>query len=133
MPNYCHECGARLLAEDHPDETGKVTEAEVEIARIQANRDIRIAELAAREAHAETEAAVEISESEAEVEAAHAEGVAEGIETVIDAANPETSEGEPATIVVEAPAEEAEESAEVPPVIEPHEPPHREKNRNPWW
>jgi hypothetical protein len=98
--NYCPGCGTKLERElEHAAETAEhetesqteeITDAAVEIARIEANRDVTIAKVQAGivEHTAEVEQAAEL---------AHAEGKAEGLETAI--APPEPPPAEPVVVV----------------------------------
>lgn len=111
---YCAHCGNPLPEAEGPAEDVTIVEApevnsaEVEIAKINADRDIRIARIGAG-----------VVESEAVVELAHAEGVAEGLETAV--APPEPPPAEP-VVVVDNNDEEPEPS--IPPA-EPEE--HHER------
>jgi hypothetical protein len=97
---------------------------EIELARINRKADVEIAKIQAG-------AATAISETEAEADVARAEGIAEGMETVIDAGAPAEPadaaepEGDPAEIVVVDSSErdgEAEPAIEPPPAEEPEAP-----------
>jgi hypothetical protein len=121
---YCAECGTphECPAEIAADRT------ELAVAKVQAERDIRLAEIAAR-------AGVKIAETEAEHSADHAEGVAEGMETALDAVTG-GSEAEPAgePIVIEDSDPEPEpepEPGNSPPVIDVPEP--KTPARSGWW
>jgi hypothetical protein len=122
MGNYCPECGSSVAQAD-PEvpvidvtEEAPVTVAEVEIAKIGADRDVAIAKINAG-------IAVDETIHEAEVHAARAEGEADGMAEGITAVNPEP-DTEAAPVIVE-PEPEPEPSVEPPPV-ESH---HREEKR----
>lgn len=75
--NYCPGCGTRLreeLAEhgESADQTEEITSAEVEIARIQAERDVAVAKI-------EKGIVEHTADVEQAAELAHAEGQAEGM------------------------------------------------------
>ena len=131
---YCPDCG------DSHECTAQAASAEadarVRIAEIEARRDVRVAELRAQETRTEAEAATEIAGSEAIVEAAAAEGVAEGLETVIDAASPDApaETGAEPVVIVEQPAGDGGDLAEEPPpVAEETREPVASRKSNPWW
>lgn len=110
---WCEDCGT-----PHECEVIDGEKADLAIARVWANRDIEVARLNAG-------AAKDIATVEAEHSAEHAEGVAEGMETVLDAGQTEP-EAEGGDIVVDTEAEgepEAEPEAEAEPeVVEVPEP-----------
>lgn len=118
--NYCPGCGTKLNREqeaaaetaEHETETQteEITDAAVEIARIEANRDIAVAKIGAgiTEHVAEVEQAAEL---------AHAEGKAEGLETAIA---PEVPETPPEPVVV------VNDDQETEPSIPEAEPEHHE-------
>lgn len=124
---YCPDCGTphECSAEIAADRT------ELAIAKVQAERDIKLAEIGAR-------AGVKIAETEAEHDASRAEGEAAGMETAIEALTGNADEGEPVgePIVVEAAADDdAEAEAEVeddvtPPVVVPEPAAPRPSG---WW
>lgn len=117
--NYCPGCGAKLNreieeAEHHETEeqTEDVTGAAVRIAEIEANKEIKIAQI--------NRGIVErTSDVEMAAELAHAEGVAEGLETAVAPTEPTA----PEPVVVVDNNEEPEPS--IPPAepAEHHEPP----------
>jgi hypothetical protein len=116
-----HECSAEIAAD----------RTELAIAKVQADRDIRLAEIGAR-------AEVKVAEVEAEHSADHAEGIAEGMETALEAVtgggDDETVDAAP--IVVEASAdpesEPAPESDIAPPLVVP-EPKTPKRSGSGWW
>ena len=114
---YCESCGTGHECEV---ETAGRPNPEVEIARINADRDIAVAKLAARQAREELATAEEIAETqaEAEVEAtvAEAEVVAAAIEAGI--------QPEPEPVIIDAPTAIAgDEPDDAPPPVEGSEPP----------
>jgi hypothetical protein len=119
-PHYCSACG-----QQHGG--GSRKDPDVEIARINAERDIRVAELARGEfkttpLEAETQIAV------AEIEAGAAVAVAEEL------GSPDEPEPETQAIVVEGPpAEPPEEPASIEPASDaPGEPPAPRKSHGYW-
>lgn len=127
---YCPTCGidhhAEPVAEPEPvvvvDDT--VTPAEVEIARIQAERDVKLAKIQAG-----------VTETVVEAENSHAEAKAEILDDLL---TPEPEpEAEP-VIVVDAEAEAAPEepAEEAPPEVDDAEPAaagNRRDHRSVWW
>jgi hypothetical protein len=120
MEIICPECGEHLDPHElHTAapviETAEITSAEVEIARINADKEIRLAKIQA--GMIESEAIVE-----AAVEAAHAEGEAAGLR---EATAPEpVPEPEP-VVVVDAPAEP---EADIPaPPVAGHDEDHEDR------
>lgn len=105
MTRFCPDCGT-----PHECEAFEADKSAVTIARINADRDVKLAEIGAR-------AGVKIAETEAEHSADFAEGKAEGLETAIggDEPDPEPEGGE---IVVDT-SEEAEPEADPEPEGEP--------------
>jgi hypothetical protein len=81
---YCQDCGTphECTAEGERE----ADKTRIRLAEIEASRDVRIAELRAGEVKTEAAAAIDIAEAEMAVDAARAEGEADGMETVIDAA-----------------------------------------------
>lgn len=127
-----HECTAELARED--DKT------RIQLATIEANRDIRIAELGAQAAKVDAAAAVDIAEAEAAIDTAEAEGRAEGMETAIDdlsgaGAVPDGAgqDGADASAVPEFPVIEDEAAAETTPPPPDAPPPPRKPGRTGWW
>lgn len=111
MP-YCPHCGGEV---EHAIEIASPVEeavsAEVEIARINAERDVKVAQIQSRQDANWNETQVEVAEVEAEAEVATAEATAEIIGEVLAAeggepeADPAAAEGgdpDP-VVVVEAP------------------------------
>lgn len=110
---YCPECGADHHAAERAEreETERLADREVEIERLRTKRDIEVARIQAS-------AAKDIAEEEADADLAHAEGIAEGMAEVIDAASPDPEpEPEPVPVIVDAPAE-PEPEVPAPPVTE---------------
>lgn len=113
MTTFCPSCGT-------PHECASAADAAaagaIRVAEIEAARDIELARIAARTDRVEAEAAVTIAVAETISGEAEAEGIAEGMEAVLDAgAAPEAA---PAAIVqvpeAEAEAAEETEAADVP-------------------
>ena len=117
---FCSNCG-------HPQDGSIAAPAEVpesdevRIARIQADRDVKVAQLAAKQEREWNESREVIAETEAGAAVEVAVAEAEVIGTIIAAetAEPEAEpEPLPAPVIVEAEPEESD----APPVIEDHEP-----------
>lgn len=129
---FCPECGT-----DHHIGDRRVREElreQVEIERIHADRDIRVAAINAK-------AAVATAETENAIDAAAAEGRAEGMETAIAGGAVDGQADEPgadgAPIVVQAAAADEEPPAApaadlAPPVVEVPSSP-RERAGGGWW
>lgn len=115
---YCPNCGNEVDHEISPEE--RAIRDAVEIARINADRDIQIARLQARQQREELETAEHVAETEAEAEVGAAFAEAEVLATTLEAG---VTEEEPAPVIVDAPAEEPEDDM-VPPEAEHEE--HRE-------
>ena len=101
----CPDCG---LQHATPGEAAAPVIPEVEIARVQAHRDIEVAKIQARQEADYNETRVDVAEIEAGAELAQAEGQLEGVETVLDAITPDPPADpepapEPETVEVEAP------------------------------
>jgi hypothetical protein len=102
--HLCADCG---LAHESPGDAAPPVIPEVEIARINADRDVKVAQLAARQDKAWNETMLEETEIRADAEVAVAEVQAEAIAEVI-AAEGEASveaagDGTPEPVIVEAP------------------------------
>jgi hypothetical protein len=117
---FCTHCGNELpeseaVAEIAADAVVESVAAEVEIARIQADRDIQLAKLQLRATDVEQVA-----------ELAAAEAVADVLTDIV--APPEETPQEPATVVVEAPTQEVdtEPAPTDMPRAEEHSEPHHE-------
>jgi hypothetical protein len=127
---YCPDCGT-----PHECDSGDM-QARIRLAEIEANRDIEIARLGASTDRIEAAAAVEIAESEAVIDAAHAEGEAEGMETVLEAgAAPEPEPGaEPVIAVIPGgDSEPGTEGESPPPPPETEAPESAEPKRAGYW
>lgn len=117
MEHYCSVCGdgahsmPRDEAQAEVETAAELTAAEVEIARINADRDIKLARINAG-----------VIETEQVAELAHAEGKAEGMAEVIEAAAPEP---EQPPVIELPPAPEPE------PEPEPMQPPPADESREP--
>jgi len=123
IPHHCSACGEVHGASPR-------TSPEVEIARIQAERDIRVAELSRgefqkTELEAETEIAVAEIEAAADVEEAIVKA-----EVLDDILTPEP-EPEPVVIVENEAEAESAEPDDAPPEIETAPP--APKRSNAWW
>lgn len=110
---FCENCGAERHEAAEPEvvvEAEHTESADVEIARITADRDVKIAKISA--GMVETETAVEL---------AHAEGVTEGLEATV--APDEPAADAPPVVVLND--DQGEEMPEAPPEAEEHhEEPH---------
>lgn len=113
---YCADCGTGHECEAA---TESRTNPEVEIARINADRDVAVARLAARSVRDELETAETIAETEAdaavESAVAEAEVVAAAIEGGVAPA--------PEPVIVDAPPVEEDVIEDAPPEVEGSEPP----------
>ncbi len=120
--HYCSACGQQHGGPD--------ANAEVEIARIMAHRDVEVAKIERGEAKTVAEVAAETEIAVTELETAAAVEVA--AETDAPAAEPE--EPETTTILVDGPeAEPAEEAPSMEPAEDSHsEPPEPRRSRGYW-
>lgn len=120
---YCPDCGTGHECEN---ETGR-EKAEVAITRLTTQRDIEVARINAQ-------AGVKIADSEATQAAAHAEGVEEGIGAVLDAASPDAPPAGETPLIVQAdapgPEPELEPEMAPPPVGVPAA---EESGGSGWW
>ena len=126
--SYCPECGVDHHAADRIAE--QAADREVTLAKIHADRDIKIAQIGANVTR-------DTADVDQAAELARAEGKAEGMETAIDGAAvdqaPELGDGAP--IVVDAPAAEPELEAEpelAPPPAPPSSPSSPSSSAG-WW
>lgn len=102
---YCPDCGTGHECDSQPAGANP----DVEIARIQARRDIEVAKIERGNLNAELEAETEIAAIEAEAAVEEAEAVAETIGTVLAAdqpAEPEPEPSEPIIVQDSAPTED---------------------------
>ena len=115
MMRYCADCGT---PHECLNETREVDKTAIELKRLETHRDIEVARLTAG-------ADKHIADVQAEHSAEHAEGLAEGMETALDAISgndgAESGEGDP--IVIDGgdpgPEPEPEPAADLePPVVE---------------
>lgn len=119
---FCPECGVDHHADDR--EVQAAADREVEIARIHAERDIKVAQISARDSRDWNETRVEVAaiEAEAEVESAAAEATV--IATILDNDSDSGQEQEP--VIFDAPPAELPEldptDDAAPPPVEDHEP-----------
>jgi len=119
----CAECGQALpepeVVVEEAVDLEPVAEAEVEIARIEADRDVQVAKIEAKVA--DDEIVAELAALRAEVEVLRAQAAPE-------------PEQEQAVVVVADPEPEPEPVAEPePPVVEPSEEPAAKKRKSAWW
>lgn len=128
---FCPECGSDHHVADRAAEAA--ADREVTLAKIAADRDIKIAQITAH-------AAAEVAETDNALSTARAEGIAEGMETVIDAGavDGQAEElAEPgAPIVLEEPPAEPEPAAAdmaPPEVIETSSPSSSSSSAGGWW
>jgi hypothetical protein len=126
---YCPDCGT---GHDCESETGTRTDPGVEIARINADRDVAVARLQARQAREELETVEAVAEvqADAEVEAAVAEA------EIVGAAIEAGIEPEPEPVIIDAPEAIADaEPDDAPPAAEgsaPPEPKHKSAGLGMW-
>lgn len=119
MP-YCPHCGGEVAQLPGAEPVHEAPIPEVEVARINAERDIAVARLQARQDSEQNETEVEVAAIEAEAEVAAAEAQAEVVAEVLNAGDEPEPEGEP--IVVEAPADPEPDIPPPPAAEEHHEP-----------
>lgn len=122
MP-YCTHCGGEVERVPEVAAVAETVSAEVQIAQINADRDIKVEQIKARQEKDWNDTRVEVAAVEAEAEVAAAEATAEVIGEVIASgsgdADPEP-ENDPAPVVVTAePEDNGEELA--PPEAEHHD------------
>lgn len=121
---YCQHCGGEV---DHAIEfsspAAEAVNVELEIARVNAERDIQVEKIRARQAREELETVEVVAEVEAEAEVLAAEAEAEVVAAVVEAgaAEPEM-DAEP--IVIAQDIETGEPEPEMPPRDESHHEPH---------
>jgi hypothetical protein len=123
MP-YCPHCGNEV---DHAVDASPAAEAvsaEVRIAEINANRDVEVAKIQARETRAELETAEAIAETEADADVAVAEAQSEALAEVAAAVDDQADDDTGAPIVVDVPDAE-DDAPDMPP------PPEEEHHREP--
>jgi hypothetical protein len=125
--HQCADCG---LTHEAPGEASAPVIPEVEIARINADRDVKVAQLASRQDADWNETRVEVAEIEADADLAVAEGQVEGALEVIDAMNPEP-EPAPEPVIVDAPEPEPEPEPDMPPPPDSG-PQHSERKASVW-
>lgn len=125
---FCPECGADHHAAERAEreEAERAADREVEIERLRTKRDIEVARIQAS-------AAKDIAEEEADADLARAEGRAEGMTEVIEAAAPESAPEPPedeGPVVVMDDAEVAEEPDDgAPPIREESGEPKESRKR----
>jgi hypothetical protein len=114
---FCQNCGTGHECEA---ETGGRTDPAVEIARIEAERDVKVAQIGARQDKAWNETRVEVAELEAEAEVAAAVAGAEVVGAAIEAG----IQPEPEPVIIDAPEAIADDAPDdAPPEVEGSEPP----------
>ncbi len=126
MSHLCAECGLEhadpVIAEAPVAETAA---ADVQIAEIEAERDIRLAQIGAK-----------AGESDAITRIAELEGKMDGMREMLERLLPPEPEPDPTPVIVDAPAAEPEPvveepAATPPPAVESE--PKRSRQRNAWW
>lgn len=127
--SYCPECGHEVAAQAADD----AAKSDVEIARINADRDVTIARLQSKAVREENDTTEHVAETEAAADVGVAEAQADGVEAAAEviSGDPEPEpDGEP--IVVEPlPEAEPEPDAPPPPEAEHH---HAAEKKSPgWW
>lgn len=123
---YCQDCGT---PHECINEQRELDKTRVEMMRLETNRDIEVARINAG-------AARSIAATEAEHSADHAEGVAEGMETALDAVS---GGGDPAPVgdpIVIDSGDDADPEPDLaddvtPPVVIPE--PREPKSNSGWW
>lgn len=125
MANYCPECGNHLDREEEEtarEETQQAEEAaraDIEIERIRADKEIRLAKIAAG-----------MQDAERDQELAREQGKVEGMEAIIDAATPEPeTEPDPEPVIIEDQVPETEPADDMTPPEAEHEEHHERKPR----
>jgi len=103
---YCPDCGAGHECEAQAAATR--TDPGVEIARIQADRDVTLAKLGARQQREELETVQEIAETEAEADVIVGVAQADAIAAELGAETTEEPE-----VIIDAPPVDAEPEADV--------------------
>jgi hypothetical protein len=133
MP-FCQHCGNTVDQLLPAVAAAETVSAEVEIARINAERDVEVAKIAARQDRDWNETRVEVAEIEAVAEVAAAEAEAEVIGEIIAAESGAETAGETGEpIVVQVPDAEPQEEPVTgePPVVDVSAP--REKKSGGYW
>jgi hypothetical protein len=120
MP-FCPHCGGE--ADQLPAAAAaELSSDEVEIARIQADRDVEVAKIQARQDRDYNETRVEVAAIEGEAEVGAAEAQAEVIGEIIAAETGTGEEGEQPPAVITAEPQEPDTGEELaPPVVESRE------------
>jgi hypothetical protein len=114
---YCPDCGT---SHDCEGETGGRTDPAVEIARINADRDVAVAKLGARTERDWNETMVEVAEVEGEAQVAAAVAEAEVVGAAIEAG----IEPAPQPVIIDAPEQVLDDAPDdAPPEVEGSEPP----------
>jgi hypothetical protein len=128
---FCPECGTDHHVADRAAEAA--ADREVTLAKIEADKTIKVEQIRAG-------AARELAETDNALTTARAEGIAEGMETVIDAgtSGDQAAElGDGAPIMVDAPAAEPEladvEPELAPPPAPPSSPSPSSSSSAGWW
>lgn len=130
MLHSCPDCGLAHEAPGPPP-----TNPEVEIARIQAERDVKVAQLANRQEHDWNETRVEVAEIEGDAQVATAEAEAAVIGEILNAEGADPAGPEPIPIVVDGdpePEPEPEPDVPPPPAAEESAPPAAKRPSGMW-
>lgn len=128
---FCPECGADHHIADRAEEAA--ADREVTLAKITADRDIKIAQINASVTR-------DVAETENALDTAHAEGVAEGMETAlgsaaVDGQADELGEpGDPVVLEVAPPEPEPEPEPDLaPPELAGTSSPSSSSRSSGWW
>lgn len=126
MTHLCPECGLEHAVDvDQPIiaiDPEPAAAAEVEIARIEADRDVAVARIGAK-----------VEEGWQEQRIAELEGRLAGMQEIIEQLTPDP-EPEPVPVVIEAPEPDpvtTEPTTTAPPIVEPE--PAKKRKGNPFW
>lgn len=122
---YCADCGTGHECEAETAHSGQPPE--VEIARINADRDKYVARVQARIAREELDAAEDIAKTEADAEVGAAVAEAAVVAAVIESGTESDPETPP--VIAGAPDPEPEPEVEPPPVADVPEPRERRASR----
>jgi hypothetical protein len=121
MP-FCPHCGSAVEQLPAAAEAAAIIASdEVEIARIQADRDIKVAQITARQERDWNETRLAETEIEAEASVERAEAEAEVIGGILAAETADDAEGEPPVVIADEPGEPEDQAGELaPPEAEHH-------------
>jgi hypothetical protein len=120
MP-YCPNCGSEVEQLPPALAVAETVNADVEIARIQAERDIEVAKIGARQDKDWNETRVEVAAIESEAMVGAAEAEAEVIGEIIAAETGTEEEGDPPAVILTAEPEEDDGEDLAPPEAEHHD------------